>query len=181
MQWDTIFRTHVKEVIDADATVKISCTEDAKATASDALQSLAKQLPAWADVSIDESDMPQILLDYLEAYGCAERARSDNILNEVLQDKSIANTYDKISEEVKSRQDDAQTKLDATRETMKRVLQLLIGRSKLQPLDRSFTCLNRASKDIRNIFGLLAEESACIPERTWDAKTPLRDLSPPSP
>ncbi len=175
LQWDDMFRARVKEILDADATVTISCTDNAKAVASDPLKALAQDMPKWKDAPIDESDMAQILLDYLETYGCAERSRADTILNEVTGTAGIG--YEQIGTATKKRMDDAQAQLDATREAMKRTLQLLIGRSKLQPLDRSFTCLNRSSKDIRNIFGLLAEESACVPVRTWDTKTSLRDLS----
>lgn len=179
--WDDAFRSKVKRVLAADAQATVQCTEGTITPATTELRALASSLPQWgADRSLTEADLPEVLLDYLDTYGCALRAAAPNILAGVQSDiraGKIPNAWNKQAEAIQERGSERQDNLDATREVMKQVLLQVIQREKLRPLEDAFTCLNRASKDLRNIFNLLSDGSACIPVKTWDAKTPLRDLS----
>ena len=187
-KWDALFRARVKEVL-AAYSPKVDCTGEGELGKDDALSKLAAALPAWGGDPVHDTDLAAVLLEYLDQYGCSLRAQTDEIVNQVRGDvraassegqqrsSTVANAWNTVTEEIRRRGDERQAKLDASREVMQRVLMLIVNMDKLRPLDDTFVCLNRTSKDLRNVLGLLADGSACVSTKTWDAKTPLRDLS----
>ena len=66
--------------------------------------------------------------------------------------------------------------LATTRDTMHRLLSLIGGMERMRILTAELECVQRASLDARNAFGLAAETASCLP-RVWDHKDPLRDYN----
>lgn len=183
IQWDQAFDGQVAAILQADQeTDDISCENNARRTASGPLRQLASRLPQWEKRTDDlfESDMPQVLLDYLEAYGCALEYRAHAVYQMMLgKEDETTGEYLSYFETAKNAQrwlKEKNLRLASARESIRRSLVLALGVNKLRPLDQIFTCLNRASKDLRNLTGLAAEAGSCIPVRTWDARGLLRTL-----
>lgn len=180
--WDTLFNQTVSAVISADKNAALlSCTNDARVMASGSLQSLAQKLPQWKNLDrpLYESDLPQVLADYLEAYGCALEYISHSVYSDI-QNKGDDNGdplsfYESATKTVNWFLE-KDVRLANAQESVRRSLEIAIGMSRFKPLDHSFTCIARASKDLRNLFGLGAEGSACLPTRVWDAHGFLREL-----
>ncbi len=182
LQWQQIFRDTVKGVIDAETVnTQLSCTDNARMPASQQLKDLAAKLPLWRDHDpLYSSDTPAVILDYLETYGCALKAKGVVLPYDMAlyaQQKGQPLSLFDFLEQNTEWFDQSDSQLGIATETVRRSLLLLMGERKLDPLNRVFTCFNRASKDLRNILGLLGEASACTPVRTWDALGPLRQLS----
>ncbi len=175
-QWDASFTRTVEDVFEElEEERTLSCADNAKALAPRSLQALAAKLPQWKGKSpLFAADVPPVLLDYLEAYGCALKEKGLFLPLDLQQASSTplsmnaTKTFTWFQE--------GENRLATLRETLRRSLLITLGREKLSPLERSFVCLNRASKDLRNLFGLLAEAGACIPVRTWDARGTLRQF-----
>jgi hypothetical protein len=186
--WDEDFSRTVTDILDEmEDESPLSCTDDAKTLASPALQRLASRLPQWQDKQpLFASDVHPVLLDYLEAYGCALKEKGILLPLDLQRNSATAQPATNAMATFEwFRLGD--NRLAALRESLRRTLLITLGSEKLAPLERSFLCLNRASKDLRNLFGLLGEASACIPVRTWDVRGTLRhfpadaDRSPLSP
>ena len=94
----------------------------------------------------------------------ANRMTYDNQVHmtDILREQTIQ--FKKMKEEVA-----------LARPTLHRTLSLIGGIDRLRPVDSSFECLQRASLDIRNILGLTAEVTSCLP-RILDTRGSLRDL-----
>lgn len=181
--WDDTFRSTVIGVINADlAAHEVACSQDVRMPATGALSSLAGTLPKWKNIgrTVYESDLPEILLDYLETYGCALKAKVPNLGRQLAtrysKDKETWGKTPLVSQEMDAKKD-MEKRLKLATETLQRSLKILIGMNKLRPLEQSFTCIDRASKDLRNVLGLTAEATACLPVRTWDARGILRTAS----
>jgi hypothetical protein len=190
--WKKTYHNGVNAVIEAHmkamrsvSSVPFQCTaQDYRSVvpASQALKDMAKDLPAWKDRtdSLRESDMAVVLLEYLRVYECS--------MNEYLQKLPITKRSNSgttaintsgvpISDLTKwmiqdQKAVDEERKI--AREALERSLSLVGGFDRLFPLSIDIECLKRASLDMRNVLGLTADASTCLP-RIWDAKGSLRD------
>ncbi len=66
------------------------------------------------------------------------------------------------------------------RPTLERTLSIIGGLDRLNLLKLDIECLRRASLDLRNTLGLVAEAASCMP-RSWDVRGSLRDMATPPP
>ncbi|MFA6523728.1 MAG: hypothetical protein WCS85_05165 [Candidatus Peribacteraceae bacterium] len=155
-----------------------SCDDDGKAVPL--VQTIAKSLPQWKDLNRTPTaaDTGDVLLDYLDAYGCALKAKSATTIVNDLQVRANQLedplTYPEAVEKALEWRKEVEERLGEEREALRRTLFLLQGGSRISPLEHSLVCLTRASKDLRNVLGLLAEAATCIPTRTWDVQGWLR-------
>lgn len=173
----------VDAVVSAHAEQRaIACSDNLKETPSAALRSLAEKLPPWKDSEdlndLAETDIGPVLLEYLRMYECAlkeelffmpSRVANDveltNVVHLPVWLRTFAGRWRRIGDE-----------LFFARKTLNRTLTYIGGADRLRPVDASLECLQRSSLDIRNILGLTADASACLP-RAWDARTSLRDAA----
>jgi hypothetical protein len=207
-EWNGIYEQKIASVLSADSQAKISCKDDARSLATPALQELAGLLPQWKnlDRELFESDMPEVLLDTLEAYGCALKTdEQQRLLLELAQKQKegsdeeckgfasqaqcedrfpcawsgecfLSNDVNTLRKELQKVNRKRNKQLSLARESLKRTLLVVTGMNKLRPLRNSFICINRTSKDLRNLLGLAAETAECVPLRTWDVRGQLRYL-----
>ena len=182
--WHATFLSTVSEVVEAELeNTEVSCEDNARAPASASLMELAKKLPQWKERAeggeVFSSDVYEVMVDYLEAYGCALKAKGLVLPVDLLWAGQRAGnplTFFESAQRTAAWFPLQHRQLAVARESVRRTLILLMGERKLEPLGNAFTCFNRSSKDLRNILGLLAEASACIPVRTWDARGTLRQF-----
>ena len=181
--WNDTYRQSVENVIDAhmngSGLSNISCTDDAQEMASGALQSLASSLPQWKGKTIHEGDIYAVLLDYLDAYGCAVKWQLNLIVPQLQQNAASAQEETNIgtlTDQNTTLSETMKQNVDVARRALNRAFTLLSGSDRFRPLGRSFSCLMNASKDLRNDFGLVVEGTQCLPARIWDARATLRIL-----
>lgn len=165
------------------------------------LETLARTLPPWKPRSMTDiifgtatqpdvsaSDMTPVLMEFLRIYECSLLERQyEGILD--FRTSSSSSAQESSSEW--SDEEPASSappypsfedqliiaeELASARPALERTIVLLSGMDRLQPLVAELSCLERSLADIRNITGLLAEESSCW-NRSWDARGSLRDLS----
>lgn len=182
----TDYHQTVNDIVNAHLEKReIECSDNVKEVPSAVLSNLAKLLPPWKDPEdmegLAETDIGPVLLEYLRIYECtlkeerfflpsraAKDVASRNLVNIPAWFGIFADRWGRISEE-----------LFYARKSLERTLAYLGGMDRLRPVDASLECLQRSSLDIRNILGLTADASACLP-RAWDARTSLRDAPPES-
>jgi hypothetical protein len=156
---------------------------------SAALAALAGKLPEWGPSragELSEADLGPVLLEHLRVYECAlhERERfvtvfaQDAIAEKTTDDKGkVTETMDRMA---LTKEQERQKKIIAeeiltARPALERTIAFLGGIDRLRPLSAELECLKRASLDLRNATGLMAEAAACMP-KIWDARGSLRDL-----
>jgi hypothetical protein len=156
---------------------------------SAALAALAAKLPEWGPSragELSEADIGPVLLEYLRVYECAlhERERFVTVfamdeISEKTTDENgtVTETVDRMA---LTTEQERQKKLIAeeiltARPALERTIAFLGGIDRLRPLSVELECLKRASLDLRNATGLMAEAAACLP-KIWDARGSLRDL-----
>jgi|GEM_PF-2166737 len=187
--WDDAFESTIQAIIDGNQDEEdIVCTDDLAVLPSERMTglatTLAKRSPYWQqkvdEGTLTESDVYRMILDYLDAYECALAYEEGN-LPEIMVRRETENneqySFLNLPEGIGTGQKDIVEQIDIARESVTRTLTILAGLNRLSPLERAFICLERSSRDLRNVLGLAAETSACIPIRTWDTRGQLRDYS----
>lgn len=161
-------------------------TSDTVLPAGPKLRELAEKLPTWKNNAeeLGQWEMSSVLLEYLRSYECALQERlyflhpdAQTELQFLLGNPEEGISLDKLVSEVSKEDRIIARELPTARLTLNRALAVLAGLSRLLPLHTELQCIERASLDIRNAIALGAETSACLP-RIWNAKDPLRDLTP---
>lgn len=154
---------------------------------SSALTSLAYLLPEWGDSrEVSEADLGAVLLEYLRVYECSLQQRNEFLSVFILREQGESVTQpDGTEVQTMPRADLTELQaeeakliaheLQTARPALERTLAFLGGIDRLRPLSAELECLKRASLDLRNAMGLLAESASCMP-KMWDARGSLRDL-----
>lgn len=181
--WIVTYNTRVNRVLEAHMkTTPAQCqVGGAMDVPSAELRDLAQTLPPWKVGNqlslLQEKNMGSVLLEYLRLYECALNERVRALPVTVQQDLGPATSFDlsPFTSEILRQQTSIQRELSVARPALHRTLRYLGGSERLRAIGTEFQCLERASLDIRNVLGLAAEASACMP-RIWDARTSLRDL-----
>lgn len=153
---------------------------------TDSLRILAKDLGRQ---NVHQSNLPDLLLEYLRRYECAlhtesfvveDRARND--LSRQLAERNATDegiNFEQYAVAVDRERRQIDRELSLAQSALHRTLVYRSGYSRLQPLAQSLQCLAGATIDIKNALGLAADASACLP-RIWDAGIPVRTLPPAS-
>jgi hypothetical protein len=141
--------------------------------ASGALRAIGGGLPAWKDRlgDLHEADMSAVLLEFLRVYECSmnEYLEKLPIVDRSAMTGTLIEQQGRIADRIRIEE-------TISREALVRTLGLVGGFDRLQPLNIDIECLKRASLDLRNVTGLAADISSCMP-RSWDVKGSLRDLA----
>lgn len=184
-----VVRAHIDELADVN-TKPLQCTANdyrGLLQPSSELTFLADQLPEWGPSrgTLSEADMGAVLLEYLRVYECALHQRERFILGFVQDEKSVTETradgteidvidrLDLTEEQQRQKRILAEEYMTA-RPALERTIAFLGGVDRLRPLSAELECLKRASLDLRNVTGLMAETASCMP-KIWDARGSLRD------
>jgi hypothetical protein len=156
---------------------------------SRALSDLANRLPEWGPsraAELSEADLGPVLLEYLRVYECALHER-ERFLTVFVQDEEeeVTETEDgkkigtigrlELTTEQERQRKLITDEILTARPALEKTLAFLGAIDRLRPLSAELECLKRASLDLRNATGLMAEASACMP-KIWDARGSLRDL-----
>lgn len=188
-EWEAYYHERVQEVIEAHmdsltktTTLPLQCTAESYADlvpASGPLRQLASTLPAYRDGAADltEVDMAPVLLEFLRVYECSMKQREEYLSVYVPREESSGRTMN-LGDffEVKAEQKKImEEEMRVSRLALERTLGLVGGYDRLRPLTLDIECIKRASLDLRNVLGLAADASACLP-RAWDTHGSLREL-----
>lgn len=188
-QWDNIYHmmvnsgvtVHVNGLAQA-STQALMCTApeyEAIVPASEELRRIAASLPAWKDEkrlsALSETDFGVVMLEFLRVYECSLNEQSLYKATRIKPDAGTTLDFQTLSIKMKEMQAEIDKEKLIARTAMERTLSIVGGYDRLRPLTLDIECLKRASLDLRNILGLAADASSCLP-RIWDAKTSLRDL-----
>lgn len=172
---------HIKQMADISESA-LQCTAEDYASVippSGALRSMAEKLPAWKEDDrlnrLSESDAGGVLMEFLRVYECSMNERSYYLSNKLLDEEGSMNLFDLQKKETEQRAIITR-ELDIARPAMARTLAIVGGFDRLAPLSVDIECLKRSSLDLRNVLGLAAEASACLP-KAWDPHGSLRDLA----
>ena len=191
-QWQQMYHARVDAVVEeylesmgAVESIPLTCTDENAALLTEPppmLRSLAQELSPWKEgIRLSDSDTPAVLLEYIRVFECAMRERGHSLPIKVLEEAQEPLNQMELSR--KTTQEDAiiERELATARATLERTLTMLGGFNRLRPLALDLECLKRTSLDLRNVLGLTADTSACLP-RAFDARGSLRDLPelPPS-
>lgn len=185
-KWYEDFKKNVSTIIEESRNSKnMECTSVTLSNPPALLKSLASSLPSWQvrREELTDADTYDVLLDYLEAFGCSLKSKSVTLpidYSYASESSSSAKTFFGQLVKYLNWTDVSAQQLVLERETLRRSLTLLMGLNRVKPLDHAFLCLNRASKDLRNGLGLLSEASDCLANRTWDTRQWLRKMQIPS-
>lgn len=187
-RWPQIYHGTVSQVVESHlgrigqvSQLPIRCTAKNYASMespTSALSGLAAQLPAWkgAQQDLSESDVSAVLLEFLRVYECSLNERRHNLsvmlINEQTGGVLTRGEFNDLYAEQNQQID---TELRIARATLERTLELVGGYDRLRPLALDIECLKRSSLDLRNVLGLAAQASACLP-RSWDVRGSLDDL-----
>ncbi len=192
--WAKTYHDRVRAIIDAHqapAGESLSCENAPVRAASAPLTALAGELSPWKGGAVaTESDMGSVLLEHLRVYECSLRQRSfllpSLISQEVAAINAVSNAafgpivgpqvslvslpaaYTRLARE----ETFIRSELELAGNALRRTLNVRAGEDRLAPLSWIMECLARASTDIANELGLMAEASACMP-RTWDVNGSL--------
>lgn len=191
-KWPSLFHLGVDAVINAHleqagavGDAALQCTAQdyrALSPASDNLRTVASFLPLWRknpemlnDVS--EADMGAVLLEYVRVYECSLDEMQNQLPFKAAEQNTNGDALDLGT--YHNRQGEALAMIEEERRlarpALERAFELIGGYERLRPLWLEIECLKRASLDLRNGLGLVAEGSACM-SRIWDAHGSLRDL-----
>ncbi len=204
-EWSYLYHSIVSAILDGHLepeTEQVTCDQNPHLAASGPLAAIAMHLQPWApgrpgeDVTATvepptESDMPAVLTAYLRAYTCALQERERELFQSVTaeafdghdeafemdpheggdEDLSLTAILDEVGAELLLIKEELRTVGPA----LARTLQYVTNRDRFSMIGTNMVCLERASLEIRNIMGLNAAVSACLP-RAWDARDPLRDI-----
>jgi hypothetical protein len=187
----SVVNAHLSELADITG-LPLQCTANdyrELLKPSSALSSLAARLPEWGPSragELSEADLGPVLLEHLRVYECALHER-ERFVTVFAQDEISEKTTDengKVTEVTDrmalTKEQERQKKIITeeiltARPALERTIAFLGGIDRLRPLSAELECLKRASLDLRNATGLMAEAAACMP-KIWDARGSLRDL-----
>lgn len=186
-KWPDIYHDQVDRIIEEYLQPReLQCDADDYETflpPGTELKKLAELLPTWNDpeVPLSEYDISRVLLEYLRIYECALMEFGEYLpYDTTLEERTDPNAhftdifFPELAVESFKRSAIIRKERTIARKTLHRVLTLLGNLGRLRPLEAELECTQRVSLDIRNIAGLTAETSACLP-RIWNAKDALRD------
>ncbi len=184
MEWPAYYHDTVADVVDAhlrqmgDIThASLQCTASETVQVEDAtdeLRAVARSLPAWkarAD-SLSQSELTPVLLEFLRIYECSLNEWRDERWAKSLSGADMGARSVRMLAENQL----IEYELTIAHPILERTLLIVAGFDRLRPLAYGTECLKRTSLDLRNVLGLAAEATACLP-RTWDARGSLRDLT----
>lgn len=188
-EWKDRYHENVQDVIEAHmeslsstTELPLQCTADdyeELVPASEPLREMAAGLPAYRDAeNLSETDMAPVLLEFLRVYECSMKQQEEYAVVYIPREfasggfMGLGNYLSKKAEQKQTMQDE----LRVSRTALERTLGLIGGYDRLRPLALDIECIKRASLDLRNVLGLAADASACLP-RTWDTHGSLRDLA----
>lgn len=192
-KWPDTYHGTVSKVIEAHmkkfenlSTTDIICTAEdypSMFKASTELQGLASTLEPWKNRTVSELELAPVLLEYLRVYECSLEEKRYFLTT---AQKSSSSSSSKgpqigIGKFVDEKTEDGifiNRELATSRPILERTLSIVGGLDRLKPLAMDIECLKRASIDLRNGMGLIAEAAACMP-RAIDARGSLRDLAKP--
>jgi hypothetical protein len=135
-------------------------------------------------------DIGHVQLELLRQYECAllERARfAETTIGPELVYEMFRSTFapgsreqfgikvKELADETNDQREKIVQEIGITRETVEQVVRLLNGKERTTIIKAEAQCLERASLDIRNASGLLAEATSCLP-RIWNSRDVLTDL-----
>ncbi len=184
-----VINAHINDLADIN-TLPLQCTANdfrGLLEPSGALTDLASMLPEWGGTrEVSEADLAAVLLEYLRVYECSLQQRGQFLSVFILREQGQFTTQPDGSEiqfmpspDLTKEQEKESTiishELATARPILERTLAFLGGIDRLRPLSAELECLKRASLDLRNATGLLAESASCMP-KIWDARGSLRDL-----
>lgn len=177
-----VIEEHLKQVGTA-VNQALQCTAeelDAAQPALSGLRSIAADLPAWGRdpdrlARLSQSDIGVVLLEYLRVYECALNERRTLLAVLVPTENAAAMERGDALREEADQEQTIEDELRIARPATERTLTVISGFERLRPLGLELECVKRASLDLRNVLGLAAEASACLP-RIWDTHGSLRDL-----
>lgn len=186
-----VVAAHVSELSDLTAR-PLQCTANdyrELLRPSAALSALANQLPEWGPSragDLSEADLGPVLLEYLRVYECSlhERERFVGIITQdekgettTDDDGNAVTTIDSftLSDESEKEKHVILEEYLTARPALERTLAFVGEIDRLRPLSAELECLKRASLDLRNVTGLMAESASCMP-KILDARGSLRDL-----
>lgn len=195
-----VYHSTVSAVIDAHinelsgvSTLPLTCTANdyrGMVQPSSALKNLAARLPEWGPsrvATLSEADMSSVLLEYLRVYECSLLQRGQFLNVFIVQEESTVQTLPdgseiqvipraKLSGEQARQRKIITHEIETARPILERTISFIGGIDRLRPLSAELECLKRASLDLRNATGLMAETASCMP-KIWDARGSLINLS----
>jgi len=189
-QWKQYYHDKVNKAVEAHLkTIEettsnpLQCTAESYSElvpASDELKEIAASLPGYyKDLSklgsVTETDIGPVLLEFLRVYECSMRERQ-RLLPILVPKEATGAIY--VGEYLESEGADIKIineELAIARPTLERTLTIIGGYDRLRPLTLDIECIKRTSLDLRNVLGLAADASSCLP-RVWDTHGSLRDL-----
>lgn len=185
-----VIDAHVNDLADVN-TLPLTCTANdyrGLLTPSSALSALAAKLPEWGPSragELSEADLGSVLLEHLRVYECALYRREQFLEVFIIREQGTTETVGDediqtipspdLSQEQQRQQALIEREIKTARPTLERAISYLGGIDRLRPLTAELECLKRASLDLRNATGLMAESASCMP-KAWDARGSLRDL-----
>lgn len=134
------------------------------------LASLASLLPPWQGPGapqVSYADTASVLLEFLREYECSLYERE-----QYLQILIVEPNRKEFMEQVAAEKDLIQHEQRISRAALERTLLVLAGTDRLKPLVAETECIKRATLDLRNVVGLVAEAMSCMP-RVFDARSTL--------
>jgi hypothetical protein len=150
--------------------------------ASEELKKMAKMLPVWKEddkalEDLSEADMAPVMLEFLRVYECSLREREMYLSIYILRDEDGSGSllFGDYVDRKEEQDQQIHRELIIARATLERILGLMGGYDRLRPLALDIECIKRASLDLRNVLGLAADASSCMP-KSWDTHGSLRDL-----
>ncbi len=192
--WPETYHSTVSRIVEAHliklqepSSTDIKCTAGDYASmmkANSALQGLASKLEPWKESQVSELEVGPVLLEYLRVYECALEEKRYFITGAQHSSASSSSApsiaYGKYIEEEADDSTLIEREMATARPILERTLSLMGGLDRLNLLKLEIECLRRSSLDLRNVLGLAAEASACMP-RSWDVRGSLRDMPAPPP
>jgi hypothetical protein len=180
-RWMLTYNDAVSTVVDdvLEKSANPTCTLSRDDDVPPSLTILARKLSPWEDTGtpVRLADAPAVLLETLRVYECT--LREWNTFLPVTTSGSGSEMFSIIGPSTQRQLQDRlkiEQELSIARPTMNRTLTYLGGVTRLTPLSQNMDCLVRTSADLRNVLGLAAETSMCLP-RAWDTKGTVQNLS----
>lgn len=194
--WESYYHRVVDDVVDAHvetlrstSTAQLQCTAATTAGVlppTDELRDLATVLLPWDTdekiAALSELDMASVLVEFLREYECANLERSRRLslsVNErekgTLSGATTETSWDlgAFMQEMEKQRARITQELRIARPSLERTLDALGGLDQFRSIAVEEECLKRASLDLRNVAGLLADAAACVSK--VPGKSSLRD------
>lgn len=190
--WAKTYHDQVSKTVEAHlrgirriTTLPLQCTSEtftAQILPSPDLQETADMFPMGkrlvAQKKLGEGDMATVLLEFLRVYECSLKEREQYLFTKIpleeVGPEGVMDIGDLLTKEQEQRQLIAR-ELAVSRPALEQTLSLLGGFDRLQPLSLDIECIKRTSLDLRNVLGLAADASSCLP-KAWDTHQSLLNL-----